>query len=241
MMTASWLVATALLVILFHGITAHEYLYEPEREARSVASGDSDSTVISPDESLSEALRALQSDSSLVLAAGQYQLEQYVLVSDLSNVCISGQGAVVISCSENVGLAFVNITGFIIDGVRIEGCGLSGPNLDHALTEIRQFIDLFVVIYSQMRIALLLGHCENVQLNTIELYNNVGFGLVGINIIGASVISQLNAFNNTQLSNCVRIPTESYVAIEDPDRYGGAAVFVYQEYLPEYQELYKDR
>ena len=31
---------------------------------------------------------------------------------------------------------------------------LSGPNFDHASTEIRQFIELFFVVYSEMRVAL---------------------------------------------------------------------------------------
>ncbi len=140
-----WLIAVIISQIS-HG-SALECL-QSEREARFVeSSGDSNSNVIYPNgSSLSEALRALQCNSTLVLSSGQYQLEQYTLVSDLSNVCISGQGDVVISCSENVGLAFVNITGLVMEGVRIEGCGLSGPNLDHALTEIRQSIELFIHI-----------------------------------------------------------------------------------------------
>ncbi len=86
-----------------------------------------------------------------------------------------------------------------------------------------------------MRVALLLGHCENLEMNRVELYNNDGFGLVGVNIIGISVISQLIAINNTQRSDC------STYDPENPDRYGGGAVFIYQDYLFEYQELYSNR
>ncbi len=239
MMALIWLIGILLTILPL--CNANGYL-QPEREARFASGGDSDSNVIYSNGSLFEALRTLESDSSLVLNSGQYQLEQYIFVSDLNNVRISGQGDVIISCNKTVGLAFINMTGLIIEGVRIEECGLSGTNLDHALSEIRQFIDLFAVIYLDMRIALLLGHCEDLQLNTIELYNNDGFGLVGINIIGNSVISELTAFNNTQpIPDCSLNTTGTISTLSDPDRYGGGAVFLYHEYLQEYQELYNDQ
>ena len=172
-----WLL-TVTILLCFSQSNAQEYL-QPERNPRYVSSGDSDSIHIQPDYSLYDALRELQSDCSLVLSSGQYQLERYILVSNLSDVRISGKENVVISCNESVGLAFINMTRLVIEGVRIEGCGLSGTNLDHAVSEIRQFIDLFLVVYSEMRVALLLAHCENLQMNRVELYNNVGFGVVG--------------------------------------------------------------
>ena len=232
MVTSLWLVIITLLLIWSQS-NAQEYFLQPERDARFVSSGDSDSTVIQPGDSLYDSLRTLQSDSSLVLSSGQYQLEQYILVSNLSKVRISGQENVIISCRENVGLAFINMTGLVIESVRIEGCGLSGRNLNHALAEIRQFIDLFLVVYSEIRAALLLAHCENLQMNKVELYNNVGFGVVGVNIIGTSVISQLTAINNMQPSDCRIFGTTIDANFQDPDRYGGGAVFIYHDYLIE--------
>ena len=235
MVTSMRLLTVTILLCCSQSI-ALEYLL-PERDARSVSSGDSDCNDIQQNDSLHNVLSALQNDCSLVLSSGQYQLEQYILVSNLTNVRISGQNkTVVISCNENVGLAFINVTGLVIEDVRIEGCGLSGTNLDLAVSEIRQFIDLFLVVYSEMRVALLLAHCENLQMNRVELYNNVGFGVVGVNIIGTSVISQLTAVNNSQLSDCQMPFTYNntlYDIFQDPDRYSGGAVFIYHDYLSE--------
>ncbi len=241
MKTPIWLVAAALLGIISRS-NSFGYL-TPERDARSVSSGDSNSTMLYPNGlSIFEALRNLNSDGSLILMSGTYKLEQYTLVSNLNNICISGRGDVIITCSENVGLAFLNITDFVIDGVRIEGCGLSGPNLDHALSEIRQFIDLFFVVYSEMRVALLIGHCENLRMDGVEITSNVGFGLVGVNVIGVSIITRLNVTNNTQPSGCELDPSISTTdRLVDPERYGGGVVFIYQDYLPRYRELYDDR
>ena len=241
MNTPIWLVAVVLLRIISRSNT-FGYL-KPEREARSVSSGDADSTILYPNgSSLFEVLRSLKSDGRLILMSGTYKLEQYTLVSNLNNIRISGRGDVIITCSKNVGVVFLNITDLVIDGVRIEGCGLSGPNLDHALTEIRQFIDLFFFVYSEMRVALLIGHCENLRMDGVEIANNVGFGLVGINIIGSSTITRLNVTNNTQPSDCALDPSISTSdLLVDPERYGGGVVLIYQDYLPRYQELYDNR
>ena len=90
-----------------------------------------------------------------------------------------------------------------------------------------------------MQFAIFIGHCENVRIENVEVVNNIGFGLVGINVIGSSVFRKLNATNNTQASTCTVNLSVSFVQLlSDPSRYGGGAVFLYQDYLPSYQQEY---
>ena len=204
-----WVILVSLLVIL---ATTQSALFpssdiEDEqigRNTRSAIDGSGTNITLSPDSgSLDEALRNIDSNTNILLMQGTYQLESFTLVTGVSNICISGQGYVAITCNKTVGLAFVNVSNLVIEGVRIERCGLSDSHLNFTLNHIREFVDLFFVVYSEMRFAVLLGHCENVIIDNVQVMNNVGFGLVGINLIGSSVIKRLSAINNIQPSCAV--------------------------------------
>ena len=213
------------------------------RDTRSISSGAVTNITLNPVAgSLLEALSNIESDTRILLANGTYRVENFTLVTGVSNICISGQGDVTITCSENIGLAFVNVSNLVIEGVRIEGCGLSGSYLDFTLNHIREFVDLWYVVYSEMKFAALLGHCENVIIDNVQVANNKGFGLVGINLIGSSTIRQLSAIGNTQHSNCLNTNSSipALQSFTDPSRYGGGAVFLYQDYTPAYRADYSN-
>ena len=234
----SWwaaLIIIQLVTTLSSTLNADKDVTSRNTRSTSIKSAQTNVTLTPDSGSFLEALSNIESDTRILLANGTYQVENFTLVTGVSNICISGQGDVTITCSDNVGLAFVNVSNLMIEGVRIEECGLSGSYLNLTLNHIREFVDLFFVVYSEMRFAVLLGHCENVIIDDVQVVNNVGFGLVGINLIGSTLINQISAVNNTQPSDCPVTVTLPYM---DPLRYGGGAVFVYQDYTPAYQDIY---
>ena len=219
-------------------------VFEPlKRESRSVGSVLSSNVTVDPNNATLESVLAnIVSNTNIFLEPGSYKVENFSLVSGVNNIAIIGQDNVTITCEQNVGLAFVNVSELVIRNVRIDGCGLSGVNLDQSLDHLRQIVNLFYVVYSEMRFALFIGHCENVRIESVEVVNNIGFGLVGINVIGSSLIRQLNATNNTQPSTCFLDPSAfTSQLLSDPSRYGGGAVFLYQDYLPSHQQEYNNR
>ena len=120
-----------------------------ERESRSVDSVLPSNITVDPSNiTLERVLANIVSNTNIFLEPGLYTIENFSLVSGVSNIAINGQENVTISCKQNVGLAFVNVSELLIRNVRIDGCGLSGANLDQSLDHLRQIVNLFYVVYS---------------------------------------------------------------------------------------------
>ena len=201
--------------------------------------------------SLSDALRTVSSNATLYLDPGTHHIDQFTRVYGLHDVSIIGAGGgggrieAVITCADTVGLAFVKITNLTIQNVRIEGCGLTGQNLTKTLDLLHGVVENFFEVPSEATIAVLLGHVENLTMQHTVVTNTSGLGLVGINVIGTSYISQVNFTFNIRPSNCtlfnnsIREPTTDPVAVGE--RIGGGAYFLYQDYSPAYQNVYHDQ
>ena len=191
--------------------------------------------------SLDRALRDLTSDTTIQMELGDYQLENFTLHKNLSNVRIVGNNTS-IQCANGVGLAFVNSSYILISGVEINGCRLNGTNFDMVLEELERFVDLFVSIPTEVQVGVFLGHCRNVMLESVTVTNTAGFGLVGVNLIGASSFSNVTFSNNIQVGSCENIVTSTFTAflMQDLTRGGGAAL-LYQDFTSEYKQAYTNQ
>ena len=197
---------------------------------------------------LGDALQTISSDTTLYLCPGTHLIDQFILIHGLKNVSIVGCGdgtEAVITCADSMGLVFVNITDLTIQNVRIEDCGLTGQNLTETLALLDGVIEIFFEVPSETTIAVFLGHVENLVMQNVTITNTSGLGLVGINVIGTSYISQVDLMFNIRPSNCSFFngtsTLSSSILDEAGEMIGGGAYFLYQDYSPAYRPTYDNR
>jgi transcription initiation factor TFIID subunit 2/histone acetyltransferase MYST3 len=144
-------------------------------------------------------------------------------------------GGASIQCTEDAGLAFVNVSQLSMFNIVIDRCGFTGVDIENTLNLVKNIVNVFYAIPEIVKIAMLLGHCEDVTLENVTIMNTRGFGLVGINVIGSSQLNSVLFFNNTYPGTCVSpyvlglFPTKS-IDFDSRNRLGGAAAFMYFDY-----------
>lgn len=187
-------------------------------------------------ETLESSLQNVTSHTTIRVEPGNYAVEVFVLVRDVTNFTLEGEGDVTIQCAENAGLAFINVTNLSIRKITIDGCGFTGSDINHAIDILDDIVNVFYIIPEVVRIALLVGHCENLTMEHMTIMNTRGFGLVGINVIGTSQMSDSVFFNNTKRGACRTSSTHSVTDLNElidydsTNQLGGAAFFMYFDY-----------
>ena len=181
---------------------------------------------------LTEALQEIQSDTTLILIPGdEHVLEQYVLVRDLRNIKLVGKQSdvhVTITCSEGVGLAFINITNLTLQQLTIQGCGLSGGSLKDTTVAVNDIVDMFFQVPTSLHIAVLLGSISDAHLINVTVRDMVGLGLLGINLVGSSSMEGVTFANNTYENCMVGL---SFDVFQNYQRQiGGGAFLAYFDY-----------
>ena len=175
----------------------------------------------------------LDSNTTLMLDPGVHIIETFYLVQGLSQISIVGDGdpsEVVITCSTQVGMAFIDIAGLSFTNLTISGCGLS--NAEHIATVInvtKSFVDVFIVVPPAFSSALFIVSCADLLMENVVIKNNYGFGMTGINVVGTSILSQTHFVSN--------FPTMCVVDLNDynsPGGAGGGVFFLYHNYLEHY-------
>ena len=184
---------------------------------------------------LEAALQNVTSHTTIRLEPGNHTIDSFILVTDVTGVAIEGdssEGSVVIQCSEGEGLAFINVSQLSITNVTIDGCGFNGRDTERVVDILDDIVNIFFKIPRVVRIAVLIGHCENVTMESVTIKNTRGFGLVGINIIGTSLLQSIVFFNNTNAGVCsYNVSVRELIDTDSRDHVGGAAIFMYFDYL----------
>ena len=194
---------------------------------------------------LSSLLTNITSHMTILLEHESYILDEFILIQDVINITLdtaTGDGSqpVFIRCPPEIpsktsaGLAFVNVTDLTIRNVVVDGCGFTEGDISNTVGQMRESMNIFYTIPSSVQISLLLGHCEDVLIEQVSIINTKGFGLVGTNVVGRSELINVTFFNNTNAGECdssrnVFNPSPSDLA--NYDSLGGAAVFMYFDYL----------
>jgi len=200
--------STAAFAVAFFAILLVPHAYGVEVDVSPTLSGTAECRQDPDCISLGNALRTVSSNTTLYLRNGTHHIDQFIPIYGLYDVSIVGVGgggdeiAAVITCADGVGLAFVNITNLTIMNVRIEGCGLTGQNLTETLAILDGVVEIFFEVPSEATIAVFLGHVENLTMQHAVVTNTSGLGLVGINVIGTSYISQVNFTFNIRPAGC---------------------------------------
>lgn len=216
------------------------------QEAEGFAEGDSGSgsgRLLPLSCTLDAALQSVKSDMTLHLASGVHCIRSFVLLHGWQKVTLIGEaGDVVITCKDGLGLAFVNITDLRLENLQIKGCGLQNSGLNESLYLVREIVDMFIRIPAGVRIALFLGHIHNLWMENINIIDTLGYGLVGINVLGESLVRQSTFCNNSHTNPVCNFGLLNVTLATGlpPSLFGGGAYFLYQDYHPEYEAIYVD-
>jgi hypothetical protein len=195
-------------------------------------------------QALSSLLRNVTSHTTILLQHEVYILDEFILIQDVINITLDTTGdssePVFIRCPEDpsktsAGLAFINVTDLTIRNLVVVGCGFTEGDISNTVSQLREVVNIFYTIPSSVQISLLLGNCEDVLIEQVSIANAKGFGLVGINVVGTPELINVTFFNNTNPGECdpfqnVFNPSPNELA--NYDSLGGAAVFMYFDYLP---------
>ena len=154
------------------------------------------------------ALMNTRSNTTLLLENGCYLINSFnsfKLLQDLSNISLIGSGSetTIVKCQSDgyrdVGLAFVNISGLRLSDVTISSCSLSttGMNLQNVLQQsLNAFIAPFHRSFSAPIVGIFIGNTSDLQARNVTVCNTPGFGMVAINLMGTSDISNVTFINN---------------------------------------------
>lgn len=185
---------------------------------------------------LTEALLDLDSSSVLNLTRGTHSISRYVPITNVQDVFIVGGGMdkVIVTCDEEIGLSFVNVSRLTLCGFTIKGCGLTGMPVHTIVQQLKDEIALWFGVPMNVSYALVLGNSWNVSLLDIHITETRGLGLLGINVMGDSIFQQVNFTFNIR-PNCSTSPPRFPFKLEKSvyDQIGGGAYFLYQDYIAE--------
>ena len=158
----------------------------------------------SPCEELSSALDGLESNTTLVLLPGKHYLNRSLTVSDKTGLIIRGNGSshsfsyideccgappqvvasAEVTCTSDVnsGLAFYNVDGLTIENISFSQCGAENNVEDLSL--------------KFKAAALFLYNVRNAVLSGVTVQKSYGYGLIGFNVYGESLITASTFFRN---------------------------------------------
>ena len=162
-----------------------------------------------------------------VFLPGTHVLESTLLVESVTNLTLEGLGeiergfhetvmqtTVVISCENKGGFVFFNVTNLNVLGLTFTGCSCSPSSLDsQALTDFYNYlsnIKTSLLPDSKRFIAsIFMLEVQNSLLSSVSVQNTTHYGLVGINMLNASIISSSFAINNIdafqKFENCSKV------------------------------------
>ena len=147
------------------------------------------------------------------------------IIEDVYNITLAGIGGFCeIVCEDRMIFTFLNVTNLTISNLSFVNCG--GP-IPRDIVRTLQASESFFSVTNFHYITLFLNDIENLQLLSVNVTNSFGYGLLGRNIMGNSIVSHSEfRFNNFnfQKKGC-SIP-ESY---DQPTCAGGGFAIGYTD------------
>ena len=148
------------------------------------------------------------SGAAVILYNGVHTVSspQGSMLYNLVNMSFEGEesGAVLVTCTDDYGLAFFNATNLSITNVTFTNCGLSGSYLTNFINHLKKFVNVDFHIPEVLKVGIFIAQCENLTLENVVVANTSGIGMIGINILGHSKIVHSEFISNTR-PNCSKI------------------------------------
>ena len=138
------------------------------------------------------------SHTQLLFLPGVYNLNTHLPIENVTNLVITGatlKPALTIQCvTTNTALhpfiSISNSTSVRIQNITIKNCGTNIQNYVCSSSHL-----------SRESAAVLLYNVSSILINNLNIQNNHGYGIVGINVIGNSVIKRVTIFCTPQKSS----------------------------------------
>ena len=149
------------------------------------------------------------SNTRIIFLPGNHTTDtnRSIVIANVSNITLEGSGST-IQCvkGRELGFVFIQITNLSITNFHLYQCGAILPL--EVVLEIYKITTLseitlygFADIYTKSSPALYFIQVTNITISAISIYNSTGPGLLGINAVGHSTISQSSFIRNNP--NCV--------------------------------------
>lgn len=182
---------------------------------------------------LTDALEQLNSTSVLCLGEGTHLLTRHTPIFSQQDIFILGseRSEVIVRCDYGIGLSFVNVNGLTLCGFTIDGCSLTAEPISKIEQQLKEVTMLWFGVPSIVSYGMVLGHCWNVTLSDLLITNTVGMGLLGINVLGDSILHRVSFTYNIRHSCRIEPPRYPFDVSDDSilKQIGGGAYFLYQD------------
>lgn len=170
---------------------------------------------------LSDEMAQIKSDDTFCMTVGSYMLKDTIIMNNISDVAIIGTGGVaVISCHTGIGMAIVDVKGFWMENITLDGCALTGTLWDQELFPMIEELLNFTNIYhipGAVGKSLTIVASHDITLYHVDIRNSVGVGLLALNMIGQCLLVHCT-FENIVDDNC-------YQSSDDVHCISGGAMF----------------
>ncbi len=198
---------------------------------------------------LEDMAKYFTSNTEFVFLPGSHSLEtgDLVRIEDKNEIVFTGNGSFIlksqngqewmestsrITCggTNHSGFAFVNITNLSFHNLTLESCGgiLSRELADEVL--LRQTSSLYKIGYG-LKTALFLANVSSLTLDGVSIRDGMGYGILGINVLGESAITNSVFISNNWYST----GNNGYHGYQTPESVfesqGGNALIVYGDPL----------
>ena len=191
------------------------------------------SCATSDNETITDMLTSLSTQSKVTIRSGCYELTKTVIVKNSRNVslvcenCSQPEDKVSITCQMGTGLVFMNVHGLLLENVAFYGCNLTGSSLEDAIGDVNATMILFHTIpLGGLSVGLLIADCQDVQLLKMTVAGTPGLGILGINWLGTSILEQVILTNNAP-SECDLTNVPSLLSMPTT---GGGMYLLYTDY-----------
>ena len=180
--------------------------------------------------SLQSVLNNVVSDTVLILVPGCHRLTEFTPVFNKTNITLIGGGNssydTNITCTDGIGLTFIDVRGLQLQKLAISNCGLSYTNLNETIQTIIYFVPDFRIFYLPIIIpvGVVIAHSVNVTLHEVYVEDTNGIGVFAVNVMEEFVITSSVFYGNYR-------PACYYFDINDGGAHGigGGLIINYHE------------
>ena len=154
----------------------------------------------------------LGSNSTIIFLAGHHQTNITrgfsVLIKDVRNISMIGydhtntDSKSVIQCRGSLGFAFINVTTLRMERLMFSFCGAHFPTVEENFV-YPQDLRTKIPLTDKLKVTFYFLQTTNVTVSEVAISNSTGAGLLGINMLGLSTISQTTLSGNKP--NCLII------------------------------------
>ena len=178
-----------------------------------------------------------QSNTVVIFLDGKHHIDigGLIPVRDVTNLEFRVKNFAEIICKNSTGFAFLNVSNLCISNIAFCSCGarVGEVLVKEVLFTYTNASQLFRMSERQ-QIAILLAGVYNLTVSSLIIQNSTGYGLLGFNVLGTSVIRNSKfSFNNYYTLNsqaCQIAVTNPILYIETiQDCMGGNALFIFSE------------